>query len=150
MNSIVFILARLLEPGTDWKKVLKEEGAAVVQQRITTLWQARLAKHTAGVAQKMQGEGWSWAAAQDPAFLKVQRVDITTGDEVLGPGFLISRDALYAILDKTGVPGGAVKDGLRDAYDNAVWAGIKDQVNESTPLAQIVELTAAELVRVIF
>jgi hypothetical protein len=153
-NPFLLILGKLLDKSTDWKKVLLEEGAAVVKTRLQTLWKkkgtpARLAKMTAN----MQAEGWSWAAAGNAEFLKKQKVQISAADRAkYGEkvnGFIISRDAVYRQLVMTGAKGGAIIDGWRDVVDNAAWEKIMDRVDASTPLQTIVTLTFEELVRVV-
>jgi hypothetical protein len=153
-NPFLLILGKLLDKSTDWKQVLADEGAAEVKVRLQNLWKkkgtpARLAK----MAANMKGEGWSWEAAGNAAFLKAQKVQISAADRAkYGAkvnGFILSRDAVYRQLAMTGAKGGVIIDGWRDTVDNSAWEKIMDRVDASTPLQTIVTLTFEELVRVV-
>lgn len=149
-NALYLLLGKILLPEHDWKAALQAEGAAVVQGALRELWKRRLRQTPGVVASSMEDEGWSWEAVSNPDFLAAQKVRITAGEETLGPGFLISRDALYALLKATGLPGGAVRDAFRDAYDNAVYldalATHGADFSAETPLLTLVELTRDALI----
>lgn len=154
-NPYLMILGKLLQPKTDWKAVILKEGIEEAKRRVSVAWNDHLAKKgTLGkIASAMSREGWSWAAAGDEDFLRTQKVEISEADRTKYgdklPGFLISRDAVYAILRETGVPGGAFRDGWRDAVDNSVWEHMQDRVTSAMPLSEIVSNAATELRRVI-
>lgn len=154
MNPLLFILGRLLAPGTDWKKLVLDEGLDIAEEKAKQLWRAKVtAADLSGIAAAMAGEGWSWQAASDPAFRAKQKVEIQPQEEALGPGFIISRDALYAILRESGVPGGATRDGIRDASDQKIWAEVGKAaggIDETSTLEAIVSATFDHLVRTIF
>lgn len=156
-NPFLLMLGHMLQPGTDWKAVLKDEGTAAAKVKIQALWHEQVSeKDRQHTAEKMEGEGWSWAAAGDPAFLAEQKVEISDADRAkYGDrvnGFIIARDAVYSFFRDTGVPGGAIRDGWRDTVDNAVWEAMEakeTKVGPSTPLLDIVNGAFEELVRVV-
>lgn len=148
-NALYLLLGKLLDPKTDWKVLLAKEGAAVAKEKLRGLWHERLEGVAKEIADDMTGEGWSWAAAQDADFLAKQKVQIAATDPT-DPGFIISRDALFALFRETGVPGGLLRDTLRDAYDNAVYldalATYGEPFSAETPLLVYVELTRDALI----
>lgn len=150
MDAIVFVIGRLLAGSVDWKLLYQEQGEPAVRAKLTALYNEKLADDLPRIAEKMEGEGWNWTSAADLSFLRGQKVDLAEAQiAAFGPGGMMSRDALFAIFDKLGVPGGAVKDGLRDGYDDPLWKNIAGQVPTGAPVLQIVQATAAELIRII-
>lgn len=153
MNPLLFILGRLLAPGTDWKRLVLEQGLEIAEEKVKQAWRSKVtAADLSGIAAAMAGEGWSWQAASDPAFRAAQKVEIQPGEEAFGPGFIISRDAVYSILRESGVPGGATRDGIRDSVDQKVWVEVQAAggIDETSTLDEVVTATFDQLVRVIF
>jgi hypothetical protein len=144
MNPLTFF-GSLLEPGTDWEKALVEQGEAAVHAGLRKLMHGRLFDAKPGkksqvqqIAAKMQAEGWTWESTDS-------RVT-GTPDEGLGRGFVIARDAIYRLIKALGVPGGGVRDALRDAVDNSLWARISANCPVGTSLDSVVAQTAEELI----
>jgi hypothetical protein len=153
-NALLLILANILQPGTDWKAVLVNEGLEEVKRRLQGVWEKRVTPaELSAIATKMQGEGWNWEAATDPAFQSKQKVELSESDRSLYgdklAGFVMSRDALYSILRETGVPGGDICDGWRDTLDNSVWEQIMPGIDAQTPIPEIVLRTFTATVQTV-
>jgi hypothetical protein len=146
-TTLLYILGRLLAPGTDWKRIVAEEGLKAAKAKLNPMWKAKLAKHTNRDAQAMTADGWNWTSAADPAFLKGEKVP--DSEAAKGPGFCFTRDAVFVLLRTTGVPGGVVRDGWRDAVDDALWEDLQASgavVEGETPTRELVSAVAVGLV----
>lgn len=139
LQTILASVAAGLLGGMDWRTVAETEGAAAVEAELAARLRSKV-EPVSKISSQMTAEGWSWEAASDPAFLAKQKVQLTAGEEVLGPGFVIARDICYSLSREAGLPGGAIRDAVRDELDNAVFAAIV--VPRDPSIADWVQLTA--------
>jgi hypothetical protein len=136
-NALASILAAALLPhGQNLKHLVAAKGEDLAKAELERLGKQRVSLKASSIAVEMQHEGWSWDGAAH------------TPDEGLGRGFVLSRTALYKLIEHAfGARGGLLVDGVRDATDNAVWAAIAPKVIPGTTgLTELVELTGSAFV----
>lgn len=128
------ILGHLLG-GSDWKNTLIAKGEQEAKKMLRKMAWDKLnhQQSAAKVCKHMRDQDFQWGG-KGAEFLKMN-------DEGLGEGFKISRHMIYDALKELGVPGGAVRDGIRDAVDNGVWSQIQTSCPTGTPLETVFQLS---------
>lgn len=122
------LLAELM--GIDWRGIARKELPAFVNAEL----KRRVRDHVPQAAAGAKADGWSYASVTD------QRPN---------PPEALIGDLVYR-LEKGTIPGGQVRDFVRDHLEPAITAQVAPQIDADTPLIEVAEKVADAGLEIVF